>query len=302
MAQARACAERVIVLPRHIPAGVSTVGEALAQARRMQNVTPITGQAILAHVLGQGRARLLARPEAPLPRGQSTEFAALLERAAQGEPLAYLTGEREFCGLVFTVTPDVLIPRPETEMLVDVAVQWAEQRHKAAPHIADVGTGSGAIAVTVAARLPQVCITAVDVSPAALDVARHNASRHGVGKRTVFMQGSLLEDTPGPFDAILANLPYIPTETLQTLDVSRWEPSLALDGGPDGLDLIRVLVRQAVTRLLPGGLLALEIQYDQGPPVSSLCRDAFPDAITAIKRDLAGLDRVVCVEVPADRA
>lgn len=284
-----------------IAAPLMTIGEALSQARSTDGVTATTAQAILAYILECDRAWLLAHSEAPLTSEQATRFAALFERAAQGEPLAYQTGEREFCGLVFTVTPDVLTPRPETEGLVDVALRWNDQRRITAPHIVDVGTGSGAIAITLAVRLLRASITAVDVSPAALDVARRNASKHGVGQRIEFVQGSLLEDLAGPFDAILANLPYIPTNSLQTLDVMRWEPSLALDGGPDGLDLIRKLVRQATSRLLPGGLLALEIQYDQGQPVATLCCEAFPAARVTTERDLADLDRIVLVETPVSQ-
>jgi release factor glutamine methyltransferase len=274
-----------------------TVGGALAQARSIDGVTSITAQAILAHVMQRDRTWLLAHTEVSLSSEQATLFAALLERAAQGEPLAYLTGEREFCGLAFTVTPEVLIPRPETEGLVDMVLRWNKQHPQTASHLVDVGTGSGAIAVTLAVRLPQARITAVDTSPAALAVARRNASRHSVGEHIEFVQGNLLESLSGPFDAILANLPYIPTRTLQTLDVIRWEPSQALDGGPDGLDLIRTLIEQATTRLVAGGLLALEIQYDQGPPVADLCREAFPGACVTIEHDLTGLDRVVRVEL-----
>ncbi|MBN1430836.1 MAG: peptide chain release factor N(5)-glutamine methyltransferase [Anaerolineae bacterium] len=277
---------------------LSTVGEVLAQARQTAGITAITGQAILAYIMKRDRAWLLAHTEVLLTTEQATRFTVLLERAAQGEPLAYLTGEREFYGLAFTVTPDVLIPRPETEGLVDAALHWSEQHRQPAPRLVDVGTGSGAIAVTLAVRLPQAGITAVDVSPAALDVARRNASWHGVGERIELVQGSLLADITGPFDIILANLPYIPTDTLPTLDVIRWEPAPALDGGPDGLALIRLLIRQAATRLLPGGLLALEIQYDQGPVVAALCRDIFPTAAVTIAHDLAGLDRIVSVELP----
>lgn len=282
----------------NIPIRASTVGEALALARRAGRVTSSIAQAILAHILECDRAWVLAHSMSALTPQQATRFAELLSRAAQGEPLAYLTGEREFYGLAFTVTPDVLIPRPETEGLVEAALNWSERRPQTAPHLVDVGTGSGAIAVTLAVRLPQARITAVDVSPEALDVARHNASRHGVAEHIEFVQGDLLEALPGPFDAILANLPYIPTATLQTLDVLRWEPSLALDGGPDGLNLMRVLIQQATTRLLAGGLLALETQYDQGPPVAALCHAAFPAARVVIERDLAGLDRIVWVETP----
>jgi release factor glutamine methyltransferase len=300
VASARACAERLTaarsVTQHNTPTGASTVGEALALARQADGITSITSQAILAHILEHDRAWLLAHGEALIPSDQAARYAALLARAAQGEPLAYLTGERDFCGLAFSVTPDVLIPRPETEGLVETALRWNEQRPQPHPHLVDVGTGSGAIAVTLAVRLPQARLTAVDVSPPALAVARRNASRHGVEGRIEFVQSSLLENLPGPFDAIVANLPYIPTKTLLTLDVIRWEPSPALNGGQDGLDLIRVLIRQAVPRLLPGGLLALEIQYNQGLPVAALCREAFPTAPITIERDLAGLDRVVRVE------
>lgn len=304
MASTRAFAGQLIARPvaqPNTPTEASTVGEALAQARQVDGVTSNTAQAILAHVLGRDRAWLLAHPEVGLTSERSIQFTALLARAKQGEPLAYLTGEREFCGLAFTVTPDVLIPRPETEGLVNVALRWCEQHSRPAFHLVDVGTGSGAIAITLAARLPQASITAVDVSPAALAVARHNAARHGVAEHIEFVRGNLLEDLSGLFDAILANLPYIPTDLLQTLDVIHWEPPLALDGGPDGLGLIRVLVRQTASRLLPGGLLALEIQYDQGPPVAALCRDAFPSARVAVEHDLAGLDRIVWVEKPMSK-
>jgi len=281
-----------------IAISLMTVGEALTKARLTGAVTSTTAQAILAHIVERDRSWLLAHSEAALTSEQSTRFAALLERAARGEPLAYLTGEREFYGLAFTVTPDVLIPRPETEELIDVAIRWSKRYPQTAPQLVDVGTGSGAIAVTLAVQLPQARITAVDVPLAALDVARHNASRHGAAQRIHFVQGSLLENLPGPFDAILANLPYIPTNTLQTLDVIRWEPSLALDGGPDGLQLVRTLIRQAATRLRPGGLLALEIQYDQGPIVAGLCQQTFPTASVTIQRDLSGLDRIAWMETP----
>jgi release factor glutamine methyltransferase len=274
----------------------TTVGEALTQVLRTQGITSITGQVILAHILEHDRAWLLAHTEVPLTSQQSTGFMALLSRAAQGEPLAYLTGEREFYGLTFAVTSDVLIPRPETEGLVDMALRWSRQWQQTVLHLVDVGTGSGAIAITLAVQLPQAIITAVDVSPAALVVAHNNASRHAVANRIDFMQCNLLEPLPGPFDVILANLPYIPTDTLQTLDVVRWEPSLALDGGADGLALIRTLITQAETRLLPGGLLALEIQYDQGAAAATLCRAAFPTARVTIERDLAGLERIVWVQ------
>lgn len=275
--------------------GETTIGQMLAQAHQMK-VTSVTAQAFLAHILGCGRAWLLAHQEEHLTPEQAAKCIAWVERVARGEPLAYLTGEREFCGLSFVVTPDVLIPRPETEMLVEVALEWVEVSGAAFPSVIDVGTGSGAIAVTLSVKLPDTCIWAVDISEEALDVARRNADRHGANQRIRFVRGDLLEMAPGPWDLILANLPYIPSELLRTLDVSRWEPYLALDGGPDGLALIRRLIRQARSRLAPKGWLAMEIQYDQGELVMELCKESFPAVEVEVRRDLAGLDRVVVVK------
>lgn len=281
------------VLPR-------TIGEALSYARalcatRGETLTPSTVQALLAHVTGYGRAWLLAHPEEALAPQDAERFMILLERAAGGEPLAYLVGEREFYGLPFSVTPDVLIPRPETEALVDVTLEWASTRGLAAPRMVDVGTGSGAIAVTLALKLPAAKVTAVDISWEALLIARINAARHGIGKRLTLVLGDLLEALIGPFDVILANLPYISQAEREALDVGRWEPRIALDGGLDGLHLVRRLIDQAPARLAPGGLLALEIGAEQGASVAALCRAAFPQAEIAVLPDLAGHDRIVRV-------
>lgn len=279
---------------------VVTVGDTLAEARRLTSVegailTATAAQALLAHVVGRGRAWLLAHPEAPLSPDQSARFLALLGRAADGEPLAQLVGEREFYGLPFAVTPDVLIPRPETESLVDAVLAWAQAHDQPAPRLVDVGTGSGAIAITLALKLPQARVFAVEVSPEALAVARCNAARHGVAGRVGFVLGNLLGALSGPFDAIIANLPYVNSEEIAALEVGRWEPRVALDGGADGLDLIRALLRQAPARLAPGGLLALEIGYDQGALALALCCEAFPAARVTLRPDLAGLARIVTV-------
>lgn len=277
-----------------------TIGEALARARALcaaegATLTPTTAQALLAHVTGRGRAWLFAHAEEPLGAEAAEHFVSLLERAAEGEPLAYLVGEREFYGLPFSVTPDVLIPRPETEALVDLALAWAHTRSLPSPRIVDVGTGSGAIAVTLALKLPHARVIGVDISWEALLIARVNAQRHGVAERLSLVLGDLLEALIGPFDAILANPPYVSEAELEALEVGRWEPRVALDGGPDGLDLVRRLLEQAPKRLAPGGLLALEIGADQGDRVAALCRATFPHAEVAILPDLAGLDRVVRV-------
>lgn len=278
-----------------------TVGDALAHARPFYTasnavLTPAIAQALLAHVLGRGRAWLLAHPEARLSDGEAAQYLDLLQRILAGEPFAHLVGEREFYGLPFTVTPHVLIPRPETEGLVDLVLEWVRERDLSQPRLVDVGTGSGAIAVILALRLPAASILAVDVSAAALHIARCNAARHGVAERIMFVRGNLLDALSGPFDAIIANLPYISSEEIAALEVGRWEPRIALDGGPDGLDLVRALLRQAPSRLAPGGLLALEIGHDQGLRVVALCREAFPSARISLLPDLAGLDRLVRVE------
>ena len=270
----------------------------LALARQRTPVSPTTAQALIAHVVGRGRAWLLAHPEAPLSGAQAAQFAALLGRAAAGEPLAYLIGEREFCGLSFEVTPDALIPRPESEALVEAGLAWARERGKPDPAIVDVGTGSGAIAITLAARLPQARIAAVELSAPALAVARRNAQRHAVADRVGLVRSDLLTALVGLFDLILANLPYVSTGELAGLEVGRWEPHLALDGGVDGLDLVRRLLRQAPARLAPGGRLALEIGAEQGDRVLALCREAFPQAKVRLERDLAGLDRIALVDRP----
>ncbi len=278
-----------------------TVGDALAHARSFYAasdavLTPAIAQALLAHVLGRGRAWLLAHPEARLSEGEAAQYLDLLQRALAGEPFAHLVGEREFYGLPFAVTPDVLIPRPETEGLVDVVLEWVRKQGLPQPRLVDVGTGSGAIAVTLALKLPGASVLAIDISSAALHLARCNAARHGVGERIMFVRGNLLDALSGPFDAIVANLPYISSEEITALEVGRWEPRVALDGGLDGLDLVRALLRQTPSRLAPGGLVALEIGYDQGVRVVALCREAFPSARISLLPDLAGLDRLVRVE------
>jgi len=267
----------------------------------------ITASALLGHVLGLTRAQVLARPEALLTPEQATAFEALVARAALGEPLAYLTGEREFYGLAFEVDPRVLVPRPETELLVDRA------RAARPARVLDVGTGSGCIAIALAVSLPQALITATDLSAGALEVAARNAQRHGVVQRVQFVLSDLLafcssnpsdirlptSDLSFPtsyFDLICANLPYIDPDALRTLPVSRFEPRLALDGGPGGLVLIERLLRQAPAALAPGGFMLLEIGASQGSAALALARNTFPGASARIERDLAGLDRLLVIE------
>lgn len=256
----------------------------------------LTAEALLAHVLGQTRTQVLAQRAPALTPRQHTIFAALIQRAARGEPLAYLTGRREFHGLDFAVDARVLVPRPETELLVDQALAFLAARPPAAQRVLDVGTGSGCIAVTVAVKQPAARVTAVELSADALAVARANAERHGVAGRITFIQSDLLDrlDPPPPgFDVVCANLPYIPTETARALPVAEHEPLLALDGGPDGLGLIRRLLADLPGRLNPGGQVLLEIDSSTGPAAVAAAQAAFPDARVARLPDLAGLDRIV---------
>ena len=259
-------------------------------------------QLLLAHVLDKPREWVIAHPEQSLTPEQQTRFTDLTTQAANGVPLPYLLGHWEFFGLDFVVTPDVLIPRPETELLVEksqISGTAREQHAKSQnPKIVDVGTGSGIIAVTLAIKLPLAQLTATDISPAALAVAQTNAQRHHVADRITFIESDLLSASPFlinhlTFDIILANLPYIPSNDLVSLAVTQHEPALALDGGPDGLGLIRRLLTEAPRLLAPGGRILLEIEYRQGAAVSALARNIFPTAQVQVHQDLAGLDRVV---------
>jgi release factor glutamine methyltransferase len=276
--------------------GLGTIYDALAWARSVlpDDSEPIDAPLLLMHVLGVDRAALLTHPERALTPEQAATFRALIVQRAAGIPLPHLTGTRAFYDLDFAVTPDVLIPRPETEHLVESALQWARCEIR----LADVGTGSGAIAVTLAVHLPEARVWAVDISAAALEVARHNAIRHGVAERITFVQGDLLEPliaADQPVDLIAANLPYIASDELQTLPVAQHEPLIALDGGADGLDLIRRLLVQAPRVLAKKGLLLMEIAAGQGARVCELSAAAFPGAHVTLIHDYAGLDRVVRV-------
>ncbi len=249
---------------------------------------------LLCHLLGWNRARLLARPERLLTPDEESAYRSLLRRRAAREPLAYILGRREFYGLEFAVDQRVLVPRPETELLVDLALEHVAE-HPKARLAADVGTGSGAVAVALAVHAPQLRVVACDISPEALSLARSNALRHGA--QVDFVVADLLSPLVGPFDLILANLPYVARDGWDSLppEVRDHEPRLALDGGPDGLDAYRRFFPQARDRLPPGGFLAVEIGADQREAVTAMARAWFPGATVRLHRDLAGLPRVVSV-------
>ncbi len=279
----------------------ATLAELAARFTSLSDTPALEAQVLLAQVLHKPRAWVLAHPEAELSPVQLEDIETSAARRESGEPLPYILGHWEFYALDFLVTPSVLIPRPETELLVACALDWLH-RHPTCRRVADVGSGSGCIAITLAKHIPDLQVLATDLSPQALELAQQNAARHAVAERITFIQANLLA-LPGmiptqPFDLMAANLPYIPTATLLELPVSRYEPRLALDGGEDGLDLIRRLLPQAAAYLSPGGCLLLEIEAGQGDATRALAQAAFPHARVTVVPDLAGHDRLVSVELP----
>lgn len=255
----------------------------------------LDAQVLLSHILGQRRSWILAHPDPALTAQQRQDIDRALDRLENGVPLPYVLGRWEFYKLDFTLTPDVLIPRPETEFLVEKALAWLRQ-HPTRRRCADIGTGAGCIAVTLAAHVPDAHVTATDISPEALDVAEKNAHKHGVESRISFVGGNLMNGLEGDFDLICANLPYIPTPTLRTLDVYGREPTLALDGGPEGLRLIQTLLKQSPRHLTPGGILLLEIDSSHRREAKRLAQTAFPAADVHIHPDLAGYDRLLSIQ------
>ena len=211
----------------------------------------------------------------------------------QGVPLPYVLGRWDFYGRTFSITPDVLIPRPETELLVEHALQHAGAIRQ--PLIIDVGTGSGAIAVTLAVECPGATVLGADLSMAALRVAHTNAQRLCPSKVS-FFQADLLAPFSTQFDLVCANLPYIPRQELNHLPVSQWEPKLALDGGESGLEVICTFLEQAQTRLSPSGMILLEIHASLGAETLAAAQAAFPSAQHQLIPDLAGLDRMVVIQ------
>jgi release factor glutamine methyltransferase len=278
------------------------IAEALAKAvsRLSAEDASLDAQILLTHILGKPRSWVLAHSDGELSPAQENEFEVSVNRLANGEPLAYILGRWEFFGLPFDVTPDVLIPRPETELLVERALDWLEHRSNARSAI-DVGTGSGCIAISLAVKIPNLHIDATDISPRALDIAKHNADNHDVASRMNFYCCDLLPPFEKSYDLIVANLPYIPTETMKTLAVYKNEPVLALDGGSDGLDLVRRLVSLAPRYLTSGGLVLLEIESSQGVAAISFAYDTFSHASIHLHRDLADHDRLIEIQTHAGK-
>jgi release factor glutamine methyltransferase len=275
------------------------IGEYLASVSEILNPfsdTPfLDASVLLANLLGKSRTWVLAHPEAPITHEQRQLVENAVLRLETGEPLPYVIGHWEFYGLDFQLNTATLIPRPETELLVEKALEWLKA-HPGPRMAADVGTGSGCIAVTLAHHKSDLQVIATDISAFALQAAKANAIRHNVASRVALVQGNLMESIPKSFDILAANLPYIPTRTLHKLDVYKSEPELALDGGADGLNLIRSLLAQAPERLNRDGCLLLEIEMNQSAAAISLAKAVFPHSEVRVFPDLAGKDRLLVVD------
>lgn len=277
----------------------------------------LAAELLLLHILGCDRTRLYTHPEDAIAAADAEKYFALLARRIAGEPTQYIIGKQEFWALEFEVTPAVLIPRPETEHLIEVTVQRiGSARKNDKLQIADVGTGSGCIAMALAKEFPNAQVLATDISPAALDVAKRNAARHHVSDRVHFTEADLLQTGFSPitihqspltqFDLVASNPPYIANSDAATLprEIREHEPQIALFGGPTGVEIYARLIEQAESRLIPGGALVVELGYDAAERVRGMidARRAWKNI--AITSDLAGIPRVLTASLiePIDPA
>ena len=282
------------------------IEEALKKATAMLAFAAVStplldAQVLLCHVLQVDRFYLYAHPERVLMPEEERRYFELIQKRAEGMPVQYLVLNQEFMGLDFYVEEGVLIPRADTEILVEAVIQYFQERKRIfAPVIADLGSGSGAIAVSLASRISRAFLYAVDISEKALQISKANAERHGVSDRMRFLRGDLFEPLKaegleGKLDALVSNPPYIPRGEIDNLqkEVALYEPRLALDGGEDGLDFYRRIIADAPLFLKEGGLLALEVGYDQAQPVNQMLKEKGCFQKIEIKKDLSGIDRVV---------
>ena len=284
----------------------TSIGQLLIEAMQLLQEegfdTPrLDAEVLLGHVLGLTRAQIHAHLDRRLHAAELESYYELIERRRQHEPVAYIIGHKEFYGLDFYVNQRVLIPRPETELLVEKGLEIG----RAASHpltIADVGTGCGAMAISLAVYLPQAIIYALDASSEALEVTALNCRRYRLEKHVHLVQGDLRLPLPELVDLIVANLPYVSGAEWEQLPrtIAAYEPRFALDGGPDGLDAIRRLLAQVRSHLKPQATILLEIGATQGAAVTNLARRHFPAATVGVVQDYAGLDRMVVIEIQAD--
>jgi release factor glutamine methyltransferase len=279
-----------------------TIAQAIAEGARALEDAIIdeprrTASALLAHALSLDRAQLIIRSGEPIDEARYEKFNDFINRRAVGEPLQYITGHQEFYNLDFEVSRDVLIPRPETEFLIERVIALSQS--VSAPIIIDVGTGSGCIAVTLAVNLPAASILATDISPSALDVARRNARHHKVDERIEFLEGDLLAPVGklrGAIDILASNPPYVPTSDRESLqrEVRDWEPEVALFGGEDGIDFYRRLLEEGREYIKAGGWMVCEIGYSQLEAISRMI-DPRAWVVEEVTRDLQGIPRTLTV-------
>ncbi len=295
--------------PKPSPHATTTARELIQAVRRTLESAgieeaPLEADVIVCHVLGVDRTALFAHPERATTDPERRSLDALLARRTTREPLPYILGRRDFFGLSFVVGPAVLVPRPETETLVEEALRWADapERRGRPLAVADVGTGSGCVAVSLAVHLPHATVHATDTSRAALNVAGENARRHGVAYRVRLVRADLLSSFSGHLDLVVANLPYVPDADIAGLqpEVAWFEPASALRGGPEGTDLLLRLLASAPGVLAPGGAVMLELGPPQRDVLESAARRFFPEGAARIVKDLAGRDRVLVVETGRD--
>jgi release factor glutamine methyltransferase len=274
-----------------------TLAQLIRQLHYYSESPTLDAQVVLAHCLEKPRSWILAHPEVLLNDTQYNIVDQTSARIIDGEPLPYIIGHWEFYGIDFHLTPAVLIPRPETERLVERGINWL-RLHPTRRRAVDVGTGSGCIGITLAKTIPDLKILLTDISSEALTVARINTEKYELLGRLEFIQADLLDGVSGLFDMICANLPYIPTPLLTTLPVVKREPRLALDGGQNGTAVFNKLLAQSRYQLAPGGLMLLEIEASQGLVVKNLAETYNPISKVQILKDLSGKDRCVEIELP----
>ncbi len=278
---------------------IISIREALAESnKRLKNLSESfqnDSRVILSLVLGKSQSWLFAHPEENLSPEQKSQFEKYLSELEGGTPLPYLIGEWEFFTLKFRVTPDTIIPRPETELLVDTALKWLKL-HPDKNNMIEIGTGTGCIPISIAVNDTKVHITAVDISHAALKIAKENTHSHDVQNRINFLNSDLFANVEGKYDLICSNPPYVPTQTLHDLGIFEIEPTIAMDGGEDGLRIIEKILSSASAYLLPHGLILIEIESSQGEEVQKIASQYFPSAEIHVKKDLAGHDRLLVIQ------
>lgn len=280
----------------------SPLAEITSRLGAVSDTPALDASVLLARIVGRPRSWVLAHPELTLTNEQQNQLNESLARLENGEPFPYVLGRWEFFGLEFEVTPDVLIPRPETELLVEKAIAWL-QANPTKRNVADIGTGSGAIAVSIAVNVPNANILATDISEQALQIAKRNAERHDASERINFVECDLIPH-PLPLsrwergiNLLCANLPYIPIKTLKGLPIYQREPTVALDGGEDGLDVFLKLLNIIPDWLAPNALILLEIESTLGEQSIQLARQHFSKARIMLHQDLTGRDRLLEIQL-----